>query len=144
MATKFHKIEIDIGDSDINGHGRYTTYIIYSNYSADDIEQAYYKATDLLGFNLLKECCTKYKENCIKPEYAKILVDKQILSSDELVQEDSKYLKKGSYIVESPSTYLYIYLDIVGLILSDLQFNEADDIEYLDLNNAGYGLFDLL
>lgn len=135
-----HIISVEIGDTSRDGHGLFDPYILECNYSAEDIKQAYYKATDLLGFDFIKECCHDYQDYIISPKYTSILVDKGIINKEDLIEETEGRWVKGGYEVQETQEFLYIYLDIVKLVLTDLDYNNFNS-EYLDLDNAGYGLF---
>lgn len=137
-----HIIEVEIGDVCRDGHGLFDTFIFESNYSSDEINQAYYKATDLLGFDYLKECCKDYQDGIIIPKYASILVDRGIINKEDLIKETKGRFIKGGYEIQETSEFLDIYIDIVKLILADLDYNSFKT-EYLDLDNAGYGLLSL-
>jgi len=127
-----YNIGFTLGDVFGDGHELYTTYHLRSNYSVEEIHEAYERACDLLGFNLTKDTC-HYAENRVIPEnYTKQLVKYGILNAQD-----------GEYEVDGPDEFVHIYFDIVTSQLPDLIIEERDlKEEYLgDLMGAGYGTY---
>lgn len=139
----WHNITFTLGDPSDDGHGRIKEYHIRCNYSAEEITEAYKKATSILGFDYVENVCSEYEESYIDPDKACILIERGIISSEYLEPEDYYSIKKGSYWVDDCDEYVRIFFEIIKLILPDCEWRVANyNEECLSLLNcAGYGLF---
>lgn len=142
-----YNIYFTLGDPFADGHGGYSRYHMKSNYSINEIEEAYKKATSLLGFNFVKECCSNSEEFYIQPKYASILAEKGIINK-EYLNVDEGYYPIGAYsLAESfnpKDEFVDIFISIVQLILPDFKMEERDleEEELVLLFGAAYGLTD--
>jgi hypothetical protein len=64
-----HIIVVDIGDFAGDGHGRASSYYLYSNKSRDDVRDAYFLAKVKHPNLCPANYCFEYGDNCL-PEYA--------------------------------------------------------------------------
>ena len=144
---EWNNITFSLGDPYKEGHRGFETFHMISNYTVDKIQEAYKKATELLGFDYVKECCSQYCDYYIKPEYAKILVDKGIIDKQYLNKDDKNY-PIGAYSLieagEATYEYLYIFIYIIKLVLPDFIMNSRDLQEetLTILERAAYGITD--
>lgn len=144
---EWYNITFSLGDPDKEGHGGFETYHMKSNYTASIIQKAYKEATELLGFDYVKECCSQYCDYYIKPEYTKILIDKGIIDKQYLNKEDKNY-PIGAYSLieagEATSEYLYIFKAILKLVIPNFIMENRDlQEETLTLlEGAAYGITD--
>lgn len=145
IGSHWYNIVFTLGDPSADGHGRYETFHMRSNYAPWAITIVYIQASRLLGFNFIKECCTEYEEYYIKPEYVKILVNKGIIDKEH-INKDGEYCPVGSYWVgESGSAtddFIDIFIKIIRLINPGFILEERDlQEESLSiLEGAGYGI----
>lgn len=140
---KLYNITFTLGDPSGDGHGHYVVFHMESNYSVQDITNAYNKATNLLGFDFINTCCVKYQESYIKPTYASILVKYGILNKISLEDTDFYGVSKGTYYIdEGINEYIDIFIKIIKLVLKDfiLEYRNLheDSLDILDF--AAYGL----
>lgn len=145
---EWNNITFSLGDSSREGHGGFKTYHMISNYTVDEIQKAYKEVTKMLGFDYIKECCSQYGEYYIKPEYAKILVDKGIIDKQYLNKYDENYPVGAYSLVEAGEAtyeYLYIFIYIIKLVLPNFIMNSRDLQEetLTILERAAYGITDV-
>lgn len=144
---EWYNITFSLGDPDKEGHGGFETYHMKSNYTVSIIQKAYKEATELLGFDYVKECCSQYCDYYIEPEYAKILVEKGILDKKYL-NKGNKHYPIGAYSLaeagEATSEYLYIFKAIIKLVIPNFIMENRDlQEETLTLlEGAAYGITD--
>ena len=122
---KLYNITFTLGDP--SGDGHYVVFHMESNYSVQDITNAYNKATKILGFDFIKTCCVKYQESYIKPTYASILVKYGTLHKISLEDTDFYGVAKGTYYVDDGvDEYVDIFIKIIKLVLKDFEWKERD------------------
>lgn len=144
---EWYNITFSLGDPNKEGHGEFKTYHMKSNYTVSIIQKAYKEATELLGFDYVKECCSQYCDYYIEPEYAKILAEKGILDKKYLNKENKHY-PIGAYSLveesEATSEYLYIFKAIIKLVIPNFIMENRDlQEETLTLlEGAAYGITD--
>lgn len=140
---KLYNITFTLGDPSGDGHGHYVVFHMESNYSVQDITNAYNKATKILGFDFIKTCCVKYQESYIKPTYASILVKYGILNKISLEDTDFYGISKGTYYVDDGvDEYVDIFIKIIKLVLKDftLEYRDLHEDSLSILDFAAYGL----
>lgn len=138
---KLYNITFTLGDP--SGDGHYVVFHMESNYSVQDITNAYNKTTDLLGFDFIKTCCVKYQESYIKPTYASILVKYGILNKISLEDTDFYGVSKGMYYIDDGvNEYVDIFIKIIKLVLKDftLEYRDLHEDSLSILDFAAYGL----
>ncbi len=140
---KLYNITFTLGDPGGDGHGHYVVFHMQSNYSVQDITDAYNKATEILGFDFIKTCCAGYGEHYIRPTYASILVNNGVLNNISLEDVDFYGVSKGSYYIDDGvDEYIDIFISIIKLVLKDfiLKYRNLheDALDILDF--AAYGL----
>ena len=57
MSELKYNVCFTLGDPGGDGHANTSDYHMVSNYSAKEIDEAYKKATEILGFNFVKTSC---------------------------------------------------------------------------------------
>ena len=140
---KLYNITFTLGDPSGDGHGHYVVFHMESNYSVQDITNAYNKATEILSFDFIKTCCVEYADHCIKNLYTPILVKYNIIKTERLETEDYYSISKGDYYIEDGTEeYVDIFIKIIKLVLKDfiLEYRNLheDSLDILDF--AAYGL----
>ena len=58
-----------LGDQGGDGHSNTSDYHMISNYPADEIDEAYKKATKILGFDFVDKVGTDYQDNKLHETY---------------------------------------------------------------------------
>jgi|GEM_PF-5942548 len=143
----WYNIGFTLGDPWADGHGGYETYHMKSNYAPDVIKAAYIKASKLLGFDFIKECCAECDAYYIEPGYAKILADKGIINKKYL-NKNPEWIPVGAYSLcegeKATDEFVDVFIDIIKLVKPDFILEKRNlQEEDLDiLNGAGYGITD--
>lgn len=137
---RLYTLEYSLGDRCYDGHGRYEEHFAKSNYSPKEISKAYKSATELLGFDFVKEVAADYMVSSISSNYAKKLLEFGILKSNDFNYED---LNINFYHLDQ-EMFVDIFVKIIKLILPDFELTEVitpTDGYLSELEGAGYGLF---
>jgi hypothetical protein len=127
-----HTVNIVVGDWSHDGHSMTETYTIESNLTGDEIEAAYKKGTEKLGFDLVEDCCAEYEDNQVSLEQIKMLE----ASGFDISKFDKD--KNGNYCGIWHDLFVELYLHVIKL--GDDSF-KWDWTESEDINIGGYGLF---
>ena len=79
-------INLVIGDWSHDGHGMCETVPAKVNLSIEEIEEAYLKGSEILGFNLIEDFCRNYEDNKVPIDIAKKLIE--IGLQDQTAEDD--------------------------------------------------------
>lgn len=129
-----------LGDPSGDGHANTSEYHMVSNYSAKEIDEAYKKATEILGFNFVEKVGSDYEDNELREPYFSILVEKGVIK-----KEDYKYEYNGKTLFDTyldESDFIDIFRNICKLILPDLVIKGRDleEQQISSLEGAAYGI----
>ena len=129
-----------LGDPSGDGHANTSEYHMVSNYSAKEIDEAYKKATEILGFNFVKKIGINHQDNELHEPYFSILVEKGIIK-----EEDYKYEYDGKTLLDTyldESDFIDIFRNICKLILPDLiiKGRDLEEQQISSLEDAAYGI----
>ena len=129
-----------LGDPSGDGHANTSDYHMVSNYSAKEIDEAYKKATEILGFNFVEKIGVNYQDNELREPYFSILVEKEIIK-----EEDYKYEYNGKTLLDTyldESDFIDIFEKICQLALPDLVINNRDlkEQKISSLEGTAYGI----
>ena len=129
-----------LGDPGGDGHGNTSDYHMVSNYSAKEIDEAYKKATEILGFNFVKKIGINHQDNELHEPYFSILVEKGIIK-----EEDYKYEYDGKTLLDTyldESDFIDIFKSICKLVLPDLVINRRnlEEQQISSLEGTAYGI----
>ena len=129
-----------LGDPSGDGHANTSEYHMVSNYSAKEIDEAYKKATEILGFNFVEKVGSDYEDNELREPYFSILVEKGVIK-----KEDYEYEYNGKtlfYTYLDESDFIDIFRNICKLILPDLVIKGRDleEQQISSLEGAAYGI----
>lgn len=132
-----YKFHFYLGDYWQDGHGHYQYYLIESNYSAEEIDEAYKKVTDLIGFDYCETICSEYEDSRIYPHFVTILENFGI----DLKKYQSEYYDE-EYTLDK-DTYIALFFDLIKLVLKDIEYKYIEDPtpELHCIDGTGYGLF---
>ncbi len=142
-----YKLTFTLGDPSWDGHGLTSVYYIVCNHSSEEIEAAYRKASQKLGFDFLKlfeefECSWT-----ISKEHSQILVENKVVDWEWLRLDKNVFDEDelGTIELDGEDEFVDIFFNIVQLELPDLTWDTAvlgfDMLSVLE--GAGYGLFHL-
>ena len=101
MTTAQHYIELVMGDTSGDGHGRTDSTGFMVNMTATEIRKAYQAGTKLLGFDLTKEVGAEYGRGAqVSDEILAVLRERNC----PFIYEDEDRVYRDSY----PELYLWI------------------------------------
>jgi len=126
-------IKINYGDCSGNGHRIADSSLIRSNKTIADLNKAYQKGSNIIGFDFKDTVAREYEDNDLPYEEAKILQDFDF----DLTVLDS-YNEDLDDITLMWEEYLDLYLQICQLGDPDFLY-EYTRISEIDI--GGYGLF---
>ena len=129
-----------LGDPSGDGHANTSEYHMVSNYSAKEIDEAYKKATEILGFNFVEKVGSDYEDNELREPYFSILVEKGVIK-----EEDYKYEYDGKTLLDTyldESDFIDIFENICKLVLPDLVINRRnlEEQQISSLEGTAYGI----
>lgn len=127
-----------LGDPSGDGHANTSEYHMVSNYSAEEIDEAYKQATKILGFDFVENVGVDYQDNELHEPYFSILVKKGIIKKEDYEYEDENYL--NTYLNEYE--FIDIFKSICQLVLPDLvmDFRNLEENRIFSLEGAAYGI----
>lgn len=157
---RLYTLEYSLGNPSGDGHGKCERHFAKSNYSPKEISKAYKSATELLGFDFVKEIATDYMDGSISCKYTGKLLKHGILKPSDFEYSEEEWKEYIDSISENGSfdyedlnedfygldqdTFVDIFVKIIKLILPDFELTEIitpTDGYLSELEGAGYGLF---
>ena len=140
MSELKYNVCFTLGDPSGDGHANTSEYHMVSNYSAKEIDEAYKKATEILGFNFVEKVGSDYEDNELREPYFSILIEKGIIK-----EEDYKYEYDGKTLLDTyldESDFIDIFKSICKLVLPDLVIKGRDleEQQISSLEGAAYGI----
>lgn len=140
MSELKYNVCFTLGDPGGDGHANTSDYHMVSNYSAREIDEAYKKATEILGFNFVKKVGINHQDNELHEPYFSILIEKGIIN-----KEDYKYEYDGKTLLDTyldESDFIDIFKSICKLVLPDLVINRRDleEQQISSLEGTAYGI----
>ena len=138
MTELKYNVCFTLGDPSGDGHANTSEYHMVSNYSAKEIDEAYKKATEILGFNFVEKVGSDYEDNELREPYFSILVEKGIIKKEDYEYEDENYL--NTYLNEDE--FIDIFESICQLVLPDLviDYRNLEEDRIFSLEGAAYGI----
>ena len=129
-----------LGDPSGDGHANTSDYHMVSNYSAKEIDEAYKKATEILGFNFVKKIGINHQDNELHEPYFSIFVEKGIIKKEDYEYEYDGKTLLDTYLNESD--FIDIFRNICKLILPDLiiKGRDLEEQQISSLEGAAYGI----
>ena len=129
-----------LGDPSGDGHANTSEYHMVSNYSAKEIDEAYKKATEILGFNFVEKVGSEYEDNELHDPYFSILVEKGVIK-----REDYEYKYNDKTILDTyldEDDFIDIFESICKLILPDLiiKGRDLEEQQIFSLEGTAYGI----
>jgi len=145
-----HKLQnlciLQVGDYYDDGHGKYDSIIISSNYSQDTILTNFEKARKKLKFNI-KDYCQDYEDGKIPLDILKKTFGKELINNllndtqndmDAYIDGDYDEDDEGAVLNCSPVFFAQLYLETIKKFDSMFEY-QILDIPSIDI--GGYGLF---
>ena len=140
MSELKYNVCFTLGDPSGDGHSGTSDYHMISNYSADEIDEAYKKATKILGFDFVEKVGVDYQYNELHEPYFSILVEKGIIKKENYEHEYEGETYLNAYLDEED--FIYIFNSICKLVLPDLvmDFRNLEENKIFSLEGAAYGI----
>lgn len=140
MTELKYNVCFTLGDPGGDGHANTSDYHMVSNYSAEKIDEAYKKATEILGFDFIKKVGADYQDNELHEPYFSILIKKGIIE-----KEDYEYEYKGKTYLDTyldEEDFINIFKNICQLILPNLiiDYRNLEEQRISSLEGAAYGI----
>lgn len=140
MSELKYNVCFTLGDPSGDGHTNTSDYHMVSNYSAREIDEAYKKATEILGFNFVKKVGINHQDNELHEPYFSILIEKGIIKKEDYEYEYDDETLLDTYLDESD--FINIFRNICKLILPDLVIKGRDleEQQISSLEGTAYGI----
>ena len=140
MSELKYNVCFTLGDPGGDGHANTSDYHMVSNYPAEKIDEAYKKATEIIGFDFIKNVGSDYQDNELREPYFSILVKKGIIE-----KEDYEYEYKGKTLLDTyldEDDFINIFKNICQLILPNLiiDYRNLEEQRISSLEGAAYGI----
>lgn len=140
MSELKYNVCFTLGDPGGDGHANTSDYHMISNYPAEKIDEAYKKATEILGFDFIKKVGADYQDNELHEPYFSILIKKGIIE-----KEDYEYEYKGKTYLDTyldEEDFINIFKNICQLILPNLiiDYRNLEEQRISSLEGAAYGI----
>lgn len=140
MSELKYNVCFTLGDPSGDGHANTSDYHMCSNYPAKKIDEAYRKATEILGFNFVAEIGAEYEDSQIREPYFSTLVDKGVIR-----KEDFEYEWKGEKHLDchlDEDEFIDVFESIIRLVLPDfvLGYRDLKEEQIFTLEGAAYGI----
>lgn len=140
MSELKYNVCFTLGDPGGDGHANTSDYHMISNYPAKEIDEAYKKATEILGFNFVKKVGINHQDNELHEPYFSILIEKGIIN-----KEDYKYEYDGKTLLDTyldESDFIDIFKSICKLVIPDLVINSRnlEEQQISSLEGTAYGI----
>lgn len=140
MSELKYNVCFTLGDPSGDGHANTSEYHMVSNYSAEEIDEAYKKATEILGFNFVEKVGSDYQDSELHEPYFSILVEKGIIKKEDYEYEYDGETLFDTYLDESD--FINIFRNICKLVLPDLVIKGRDleEQQISSLEGTAYGI----
>jgi len=138
MSIFKHKTKLVTGDSSGDGHEKSDDFYIESNLTKAEINAAYERGSEIIGFDFCKEIASEYENREFPLDKVKILEELGMFEYCCVdVMTDKKDNITGAYLY--PESFLQVFLFIVKLGNSSFEYEQVKAESYIDI--GGYGLY---
>lgn len=124
-----------MGDYSDDGHGKKDEFYFYSNVDLETIKKAYQKAVDIIGIDIIEDCCEEYEDSSISKDNINTLEEhlgKLNLDLKEDFEEDD-------CIALTENDWIKIIKEYIKLGDPDIQLIEIKCDDFFDI--GGYGIY---
>jgi hypothetical protein len=137
MKSNIHVINIVTGDYSGDGHKQHKETVIRTNFSREEIETAFKRGSEKLGFDITS-MCESYEDNIIDIDVYEKLVSRGFKHSDLDIEFNFALRCNDETIPLDSKRFTEIYLFIVKLGDDSFEFSFQ---EFETIEIGGYGLF---
>ena len=140
MSELKYNVCFTLGDPGGDGHANTSDYHMVSNYPAKEIDEAYKKATEILGFDFVDKVGADYQDSKLREPYFSILVEKGIIEKEDYEYEYDGETRLDTYLDEDD--FIDIFESICQLVLPDLEigYRDLEEQQIFSLEGAAYGI----
>lgn len=140
MSELKYNVCFTLGDPGGDGHANTSDYHMVSNHPAKEIDEAYKKATEILGFDFVDKVGADYQDSKLREPYFSILVEKGIIKKEDYEYEYNGETRLDTYLDEDD--FIDIFESICQLVLPDLVIGYRDlkEQQIFSLEGAAYGI----
>ena len=140
MSELKYNVCFTLGDPSGDGHANTSEYHMVSNHPAKEIDEAYKKATEILGFDFVDKVGSDYQDSRIHEPYFSILVEKGIIKKEDYEYEYKDETRFDTYLDEDD--FIDIFESICKLVLPDLviSYRNLEEHQIYSLEGAAYGI----
>jgi hypothetical protein len=136
-------ISLVIGDWSGDGHDKRETIIILSNLNNKDINKAYKKGSEKLGFDFCNDVCRDYEDHEISKDKLDLLIANGLKIKDIAFDDyDLKEFEKDGTLRLWTEPFAEIYLFIVKLGNPDFEYTFLEGKSDPSIHIGGYGLYE--
>lgn len=145
-----NKVVLVLGDHALDGHEKYEKFLIETNFSVDQVNDAYNLGSQKIGFDFSNDFCDKFEDSIItKKAHDNFLQNgfldfaKNILHEEYQQDDDFNFLEidvEKNICFLTKEIFLDLFLFICWLGNNNFEF-EIVDLKKSTINIGGYGLF---
>jgi hypothetical protein len=136
MSEMSNTISLVLGDWSGDGHEKTETIVLRSNLTNKQIEDAYKKGTNKVGFDFIRTIANEYEDNVISAEKLDALIELGLKDFDRIGDDTDE----DDYNLDTDS-FADIYLFIVKLGNEDFEYKILVGESNPEIRIGGYGLF---
>lgn len=142
-----YNITFSLGDRWCDGHGMHSEYHMESNYSADEIENAYRTACEIINFDFVNRIADEYDfDGILDEKTTELFLKYNLIDKENVITEDESdeyYPANCFYFDNGKEDYLDMFKRLIQLIHPDfiLKTRDLNEQRLTILDGAGYGLF---
>jgi hypothetical protein len=140
MSELKYNVCFTLGDPGGDGHANTSDYHMVSNHPAKEIDEAYKKAIEILGFDFVDKVGADYQDSKLREPYFSILVEKGVIKKEDYEYEYKGEIHLDTYLDEDD--FIDIFEGICQLVLPDLVIGYRDlkEQQIFSLEGAAYGI----
>lgn len=134
MSTETHQINLILGDWSNDGHGKTCTKTVRCNLSYEELQKAYVKGSEIVGFDFCDKVACEYQDSGLDANHASMLEK----HGCNLFSECENF--EGIYYL-STDLFARIFMFVCGVGADSKLEWEFVSKRNLDFHIGGYGLF---
>jgi hypothetical protein len=137
MENKY-KIKLTMGDWSHDGHGLTEHVMVMCNLTATQLQQAYKRGCEKVGFDFTRDVAASYEDNVLPQGLLKKLEEQGFVPKEFASEWADPY--DGEKFRLGPDNFWQIWMFVAGLSSTLLDYEEVTG-DFTDVRIGGYGLF---
>lgn len=132
-----HIIEFTLGDPSGDGHGHTSEWMIKTNHSGKEMDEAFAKFNKEYDVDAKHEIASDYEESCIKGHALEVFEELGWIKQDDINEYDE-------YVIDSEYEFVDLMMRIVVHYIPDFKYEPysvPNTEQCFTMEGAGYGLF---